>query len=113
MAAYFTGKRFGRTLLSSRVSPKKTWEGFAGGVVASVLCSGCLSLLFGFSLHALLLLGFLCGIAGQFGDLGESVLKREANVKDTSNLIPGHGGLLDRFDSILINATLAFFLFYS
>ena len=113
VAAYFTGKRFGRTLLSSRVSPKKTWEGFAGGVVASVLCSGCLSLLFGFSLHALLLLGFLCGIAGQFGDLGESVLKREANVKDTSNLSPGHGGLLDRFDSILINATLAFFLFYS
>lgn len=113
VAAYFTGRRFGRTLLCSRVSPKKTWEGFWGGVVASVLCGGLLSLIFDFPAYSLLLLGFLCGVAGQFGDLGESVLKREANVKDTSSLIPGHGGLLDRFDSILINATLAFFLFYS
>lgn len=112
VAAYFTGRRFGRTLLSSRVSPKKTWEGFWGGAVASVLCGGFLSFIFDFPPHSLLLLGLLCGIAGQFGDLGESVLKREANVKDTSNLIPGHGGFLDRFDSILINATLAFFLFY-
>ena len=56
------------------------------------------------------MLGILCGVAGQLGDLGESVMKREAKVKDSGNLIPGHGGFLDRFDSILINATLAFFI---
>ena len=59
----------------------------------------------------LLLLGLLCGVAGQLGDLGESVLKREAGVKDTGNIIPGHGGMLDRFDSILVNSTLAFVIF--
>ena len=56
-------------------------------------------------------MGLLCGVAGQLGDLGESVLKREAGVKDTGSIIPGHGGLLDRFDSILVNATLAFAIF--
>jgi len=59
----------------------------------------------------LLLLGLLCGLAGQIGDLGESLLKREAGVKDAGKLIPGHGGMLDRFDSILVNATLAFLIF--
>ncbi|MDO4987656.1 MAG: phosphatidate cytidylyltransferase [Synergistes sp.] len=111
VAAYFTGSRFGKHLLCSQVSPHKTWEGFAGGVVGSFFTAGLMSLIFLFPPLPLLLLGLLCGIAGQLGDLGESVLKREAGVKDTGNIIPGHGGLLDRFDSILINATLAFVIF--
>lgn len=90
---------------------KKTWEGFIGGAAASFLCGGILALIFSFPPVPLLLMGLLCGIAGQLGDLGESVLKREAGVKDNGSIIPGHGGLLDRFDSILVNATLAFLIF--
>ena len=97
------------------MSPHKTWEGFAGGAAASLMCGGLLalifSLIFSFPPLPLLLLGLLCGVAGQLGDLGESVLKREAGVKDTGNIIPGHGGMLDRFDSILVNGTLAFVIF--
>ena len=111
VAAYFTGSHFGRTPLCSQVSPHKTWEGFAGGAAASLMCGGLLALIFSFPPLPLLLLGLLCGIAGQLGDLGESVLKREAGVKDTGNIIPGHGGMLDRFDSILVNGTLAFVIF--
>ena len=111
VAAYFVGSRFGRTLLCSRVSPHKTWEGFIGGAAASFMCGGLMALIFSFPPMPLLLMGLLCGIAGQLGDLGESVLKREAGVKDTGSIIPGHGGLLDRFDSILVNGTLAFVIF--
>ncbi len=111
VAAYFTGSHFGKTPLCSQVSPHKTWEGFAGGAAASLMCGGLLALIFSFPPLPLLLLGLLCGVAGQLGDLGESVLKREAGVKDTGNIIPGHGGMLDRFDSILVNGTLAFVIF--
>lgn len=111
VAAYFVGRNFGKTLLCDRVSPKKTVEGFLGGVAASLLCGGLLALLFYFPPLPLLVMGLLCGIAGQIGDLAESVLKREAGVKDSGAIIPGHGGLLDRFDSILINGTLAFLIF--
>lgn len=111
VAAYFVGSNLGRNLLCEKVSPKKTWEGFIGGAAASFLCGGVLALIFSFPPVPLLLMGLLCGIAGQLGDLGESVLKREAGVKDTGSIIPGHGGLLDRFDSILVNATLAFLIF--
>lgn len=111
VAAYLVGGRFGNNLLCSRVSPKKTWEGFLGGAVASFFCGGLLALIFYFPPLPLLLMGLLCGIAGQIGDLGESVLKREAGVKDSGSIIPGHGGLLDRFDSILVNSTLAFLIF--
>lgn len=111
VAAYFVGSHLGRTPLCSQVSPHKTWEGFFGGAAASFMCGGLMALIFSFPPLPLLLMGLLCGIAGQLGDLGESVLKREAGVKDTGSLIPGHGGLLDRFDSILVNGTLAFVIF--
>jgi phosphatidate cytidylyltransferase len=111
VAAYFVGSHLGRHLLCDKVSPHKTWEGFFGGAAASLLCGGVLALVFSFPPLPLLLMGLLCGVAGQLGDLGESVLKREAGVKDTSNIIPGHGGFLDRFDSILVNGTLAFVIF--
>lgn len=111
VAAYFVGSHFGKNLLCSQVSPHKTWEGFMGGAAASFMCGGLMALVFSFPPMPMLLMGLLCGVAGQLGDLGESVLKREAGVKDTGNLIPGHGGLLDRFDSILVNGTLAFVIF--
>lgn len=111
VAAYFIGSHLGRTPLCSMVSPHKTWEGFIGGAAASFICGGLMALIFSFPAVPLLLVGLLCGVAGQLGDLGESVLKREASVKDTGSLIPGHGGLLDRFDSILVNGTLAFVIF--
>ncbi len=111
VAAYLVGSRWGKTPLCDKVSPRKTWEGFGGGAVASLLCAGFLAFVFEFPPLPLLLLGLLCGLAGQLGDLGESVLKREAGVKDSGHLIPGHGGFLDRFDSLLVNATLAFLIF--
>lgn len=111
VSAYLVGTRWGRNPFCPQVSPKKSWEGFWGGVCGSLLCSGVLAFSWEFPPMPLLLLGFLCGTAGQLGDLAESVLKREAGVKDSGSIIPGHGGFLDRFDSILFNATLAFFIF--
>jgi phosphatidate cytidylyltransferase len=110
IAAFLAGTLFGQSPLCDRVSPKKSWEGFLAGIAASSLCGATVAYFFEFPPLPLLLLGLLCGVAGQLGDLCESVLKREAKVKDSGNVIPGHGGFLDRFDSILINATLAFFI---
>jgi phosphatidate cytidylyltransferase len=110
VGAYLAGTMFGESPLCDRVSPAKSWEGFWVGVVASIVCGSLLPVLFDLAPFPLVLLGALCGVAGQLGDLAESVLKREAHVKDTGSLIPGHGGFLDRFDSILINATLTFFI---
>lgn len=112
IGAYLVGSKIGETPFCSKVSPKKSWEGFAAGVVASTLCGGILAIyIFDFPVLPLVLLGLLCGVAGQLGDLAESTLKREAKVKDSGNIIPGHGGFLDRFDSILINASIAYFIF--
>ncbi|MDR0654565.1 MAG: phosphatidate cytidylyltransferase [Synergistaceae bacterium] len=110
VGAYLAGTTFGESPLCDKVSPAKSWEGFWVGVVASVVCGSVLPVLFDLAPFPLVLLGALCGVAGQLGDLAESVLKREARVKDTGSLIPGHGGFLDRFDSILVNATLTFFI---
>ena len=101
-AAYFVGRSLGRHLLWPRISPRKTWEGLIGGTLAA-LAAG---LTFGSWLLALLwwqglLLGLLVAVAAPFGDLAESLFKRLANVKDSSHLIPGHGGVLDRLDSLL------------
>ncbi|MDR3165460.1 MAG: phosphatidate cytidylyltransferase [Synergistaceae bacterium] len=110
VGSYLAGTTFGESPLCDKVSPAKSWEGFWVGVIASIVCGSLLPVLFDLAPFPLVLLGALCGVAGQLGDLAESVLKREANVKDTGTLIPGHGGFLDRFDSILINATLTFFI---
>jgi phosphatidate cytidylyltransferase len=110
VVAYLVGSTFGESPLCDKVSPAKSWEGFWGGIAASVICVSVLIVLFEMAPFPLVLLGTLCGVAGQLGDLAESVLKREAKVKDAGSLIPGHGGFLDRFDSILINATLTFFI---
>ncbi len=101
--AYFAGRALGRHQLYPRISPKKTWEGFAGGVLGSVL--GALVVRFYFLPHlsaeTCVILGLGASLLGPAGDLCESMLKRAAGVKDSGKLLPGHGGLLDRIDALL------------
>jgi len=109
-AAYFIGRWRGRHPLFKRVSPNKTWEGAGAGFVASV---GTFLLLQAWFLPYLTIAdGLFCGVAigtfGQIGDLAESLLKRDSGVKDSSLLIPGHGGMLDRFDSLVFVAPVLF-----
>ncbi len=116
MAAYFVGIRFGKHPLSPRLSPKKTWEGYWAGVVFGTLSSVGLVILW----HHLggpavpwwkgAALGAALSILTTLGDLGESMFKRQAGVKDSSNIFPGHGGILDRIDSWLWGAALGYFL---
>jgi phosphatidate cytidylyltransferase len=103
-AAYFIGKSFGKHKLAPRVSPKKTWEGALAGFIGGAAGFVLLSILFldGFALVHSIVIGIIIGTIGQIGDLAESKLKRDAGVKDSSDLIPGHGGVLDRFDSLLL-----------
>jgi phosphatidate cytidylyltransferase len=103
-SAYFIGKRFGKHKLAPRVSPKKTWEGAVAGFIGGAGGFVFLSLFFidGFPIIHSIVVGFIIGTIGQIGDLAESQLKRDAGVKDSSALIPGHGGILDRFDSLLL-----------
>lgn len=107
-AAYFTGRAVGRHKLFERVSPNKTWEGalagFAAAVVAFLVARWLLLPYLTFT--QALVCGVIVGVFGQIGDLAESLLKRDAGVKDSSSLIPGHGGLLDRFDSLLFVSPL-------
>jgi phosphatidate cytidylyltransferase len=105
VAAYFTGRRLGGPKLWPRFSPKKTWSGFVGGLIAGAL-AGTLVVAFGrpWSVPAppLWLVGLVSAVAsvvGQLGDLAESALKRYLNVKDSGRLIPGHGGVMDRLDA--------------
>jgi phosphatidate cytidylyltransferase len=113
-AAYYVGKSIGRHPMAPLLSPKKTMEGAVGNLVAS----GCLALVFRFlvwrtaSVLEVLVFALVLNAAGQAGDLMESLFKRGSGVKDASNLIPGHGGLLDRVDSILV-AGPVFYYFYN
>ncbi len=100
--AYFAGSAFGRHRMAPVLSPSKSWEGFAAGIAGSVAGSlGAGSLGAGFPLSSMAALGFIGGVAAVAGDLFESAMKRDAGVKDSGVLLPGHGGLLDRFDSLL------------
>ena len=107
--AYVTGMLLGKHKLFERISPKKTWEGFIGGAVFALL-SGFVFSLFIPELNLLqwFIFSEIIVIFGTFGDLTESLMKRTENVKDTGNIIPGHGGLLDRFDSMLMSAPVIF-----
>ncbi|GAB6098863.1 phosphatidate cytidylyltransferase [Halanaerocella petrolearia] len=100
--AYFTGLNFGQHALAPKISPNKTIEGALGGLVGSVLVTLIFSIYLNFNIFLGIILGLLIGVIGQLGDLCESVFKRDANVKDSGDLIPGHGGLLDRIDSLLL-----------
>lgn len=106
-AAYFFGKKFGRTPLAVKISPNKTWEGIKAAVYSLIfftIIEGVL-LKTAFPVFlAMLLMNFLTMIAGVYGDLFESMIKRLANQKDSGNLLPGHGGILDRLDSLFFAA---------
>jgi phosphatidate cytidylyltransferase len=114
-AAYFIGKAFGRHKLAPQISPGKTWEGTIAGVLGAVIISWLFTLntplQLPLSWWQAILLGALVSIFGQLGDLVESLLKRNCGVKDSGSLMPGHGGLLDRIDSILF-AGVVVYLFY-
>jgi phosphatidate cytidylyltransferase len=103
IAAYLVGNLVGGPKLWPRFSPNKTWSGFLGGLVAAALAAVCLTALPVFSLNpwAAALAGLCGGLAGMAGDLWESMLKRRFGVKDSGDLIPGHGGLLDRVDGLM------------
>jgi phosphatidate cytidylyltransferase len=115
VGAYFIGSRYGKHPLTRRISPKKTWEGYWGGVILGTLSTVGLVILW----HSLggpavmwwkgAVLGAALTVISTLGDLGESMLKRQAGVKDASNFFPGHGGVLDRIDSWLWGAALGYF----
>lgn len=111
-AAYFVGRSFGKHKMSPRVSPKKTWEGFAGGVLLTPGFGAIVGLLPASQLITPLhgaMIGLLISLVGPIGDLGMSAIKRQVGVKDSSNLIPGHGGILDRTDSVLVSAAVGYY----
>jgi len=111
--AYFGGRAFGKHLLAPHISPKKTWEGFFSGFIGAGVGLIIIKLIYGnaFPVHILMALSIIVvvSIFGPAGDLTESKLKRFVNIKDSSELIPGHGGVFDRFDALLM-ASLATFI---
>ncbi len=112
--AYYFGRAFGKRKLCPEVSPKKTIEGSIGGFLGGALGCGIFGIVVnayvpGIAIIHYFLIGALCGVMGQFGDLVASIIKRYVGIKDYGNLIPGHGGVLDRFDSILFNGVVVFY----
>lgn len=112
--AYYVGRYLGKNKLCPKVSPKKTIEGSIGGLIGSTLACGIYGIIvnkYGINIpmYNYFVVGALCGVFCQFGDLVASSIKRFVDVKDYSNLIPGHGGILDRFDSILFAAVIVFY----
>jgi phosphatidate cytidylyltransferase len=110
--AYLVGRSYGRRQLVPVVSPKKTVEGLIGGLVAAALTGALAIALFGLGVSWAigLLLGVVVGVVGVVGDLAESIMKRQAGVKDSGSLIPGHGGMLDRLDALLFTFTAGWYL---
>ena len=109
-AAFGFGMRFGKRKILPEVSPKKTWVGCFSGLISSVIFMMIMYRFNFFTFHishiVAIILGLITGVFGQLGDFSESLLKREANIKDTSNFLRGHGGILDRFDSLTFAAPL-------
>ena len=112
-AAYFAGKNFGKHKLAPDISPGKTWEGVFGALVGVTLFG--LVLRFSFNIRELELfpLLWLMAILGVIGDLFESLMKRQANLKDSGNLLPGHGGILDRIDGLISSLPVGIFIIYA
>lgn len=110
--AYYTGSLIGRHPLCKTISPKKTLEGMFGGLLGSIMAALCLGPFWlpGVSLAIYPFIGLTVGIFGQLGDLTESVLKRWAGEKESGNILPGHGGLLDRIDGLIFSAPVFYYL---
>lgn len=109
--AYIFGSVFGKHRMLERISPKKSWEGFAGGTLVGLLIAYIVSASFTeFSILEWLLIGISIVIFGTLGDLAESMFKRNAGVKDSGRILPGHGGILDRFDAVLVAAPVVYIL---
>ena len=110
--AYFAGSLFGKHKMLERISPKKTWEGFFGGLLFSVIVGGILSQFFDqLQTVGWMILGAIVAVFGTIGDFVESMIKRSAGVKDSGNILPGHGGFLDRFDAFIFCIPFVF-MFY-
>ncbi|MDA1256668.1 MAG: CDP-archaeol synthase [Chloroflexi bacterium] len=111
-AAMFTGLAIGRHRLAPRISPGKTWEGTTGGLVAGGVAAMTLAAVFDLEIAVgwAVVLGVVMAMAGTLGDLGESAFKRNAGVKDSGILIPGHGGILDRLDSLMPNLVIVYWV---
>jgi len=115
VGAYFTGRAIGKHLMAPNISPKKTWEGSGGGILASVIAAVVLSYVLSMpvSIWETVVLAIIISIIAQAGDLIESLLKRNAGVKDSGSFFPGHGGVLDRLDSyILIGPIMYYFILF-
>jgi len=106
--AYFVGKRFGKTKLFPSISPNKTWEGTIGGVIISLLCYPFVMEMGHISRFDWCVIAGISIIFGSIGDLIESMFKRDLKIKDTGNILPGHGGVNDRIDSLLFTVPLVY-----
>jgi phosphatidate cytidylyltransferase len=111
--AYATGLLLGKHKMAPRISPKKTWEGFGGSIIAAQIASFLVGWLLLFNLPIIdrVIFGLALALAATIGDLVESLIKRDLGIKDISNWLPGHGGFLDRLDSVLPSAAVAYALF--
>lgn len=111
IAAYYIGSKFGKTPLWPEISPKKTVEGAVAGTIASIIGALIIGHFIDLSIIHSVLSGFFLSLAAQFGDLTESMIKRDAGFKDSGNILPGHGGILDRADSYIFTGAVAYYYF--
>ena len=110
--AYFSGYLLGKHKLIPKISPKKTIEGSIGGILGSTLCCVLFGYIFKLNITHMILIGSIGSIVAQFGDLFASAIKRYVGIKDYGKLIPGHGGILDRFDSVILVAPFVYYAIY-
>jgi len=108
---YFVGKSIGRMRMAPHLSPKKTWEGAVANLSGSIIVAVVAQRWLNIPLHHLIMMAILANLAGQAGDLLESAYKRSAGLKDSGTLLPGHGGMLDRIDALVLAAPVVWYYF--